>query len=135
MIKLVLDTDVIYCSVFSKGASSIIFNDIANGKYTLLYSNTLITEYESVLLRNCKNNREIKDVNNILRFIAKYGEKVQIYYLYRLLSKNVKDAMVVEVAMNGNADYLLTFNKRHYYPMKNIKILKPAEFLKEVRKK
>lgn len=51
-----------------------------------------------------------------------------------MLAKNAKDAMVVDAVINGSADYLLTFNKRHYYPIKYTKILKPAEFLKEVIK-
>lgn len=134
MLRLVLDTDVVYCSVFSNGASSIIFDDIVNGNYKILYSNTLLTEYESVLLRNCKNKQEMKDVDNILKFIIKYGEKVLIYYFFRMLAKNIKDAMVVDTVINGSADYLITFNKRHYHPIKNTKILKPAEFLKEVTK-
>jgi len=132
MLRLVLDTDVLYCAAFSNGASSIIFDDIVDGKYIMLYSNTLLTEYESVLLRNCKNKQDMKDVDNILKFILHYGEKVLIFYIYRMLAKNAKDAMIVDAVINGSADYLITFNKRHYYPIKYTKILKPAEFLKEV---
>lgn len=134
MLKLVLDTDVVYCAAFSNGASSIIFDDIVNGKYKILYSNAMLTEYESVLLRNCKDEQEKKDIDNILNFIIKYGEKVLIYYFFRMLAKNAKDAMIVDTVINGSADCLITFNKRHYYPIKNIRILKPAEFLKEVSK-
>lgn len=134
MLRLVLDTDVVYCAAFSNGASSIIFNDIVNGKYKMLYSNTLLTEYESVLLRNCKSKQDEKDVDNILKFVLNYGEKVLIFYIYRMLAKNAKDAMIVDAVINGGANYLITFNKRHYHPIKYTKILKPAEFLKEMIK-
>ncbi len=132
MTRLVLDTDVMFCSAFSNGASSLIFDEIVNGKYEILYSNALLFEYESVLSRNCKNDQDINDVADILRFIVEFGEKVHIYYFYRTLSKNQKDSMIVDTVINGFADYLVTFNKKHFYPFENVTIYKPCDFLNEV---
>jgi predicted nucleic acid-binding protein len=76
----------------------------------------LILEYEAVLTRP----EQLKafgvtagEVNSILDAIVSVGEPVTFRFLWRPQLKDPSDEMVLETAVNGDADYLATFNLRH----------------------
>lgn len=61
---------------------------------------------------------------------------VKTYYLWRPLLRDPNDEMVLEVAVNGDADAIVTFNFRDYgnIPSKfGIELLKPGQALRSLR--
>ena len=54
-----------------------------------------------------------EDVNAILDALAAVMERVTLRFLWRPQLRDPADEMVLETAVNGNADYLATFNIRH----------------------
>ena len=79
----------------------------------MLLSVPLVIEYEAVLNRPqhlIRARASPQDVGLLLDAVVRQGELVAIYYLWRPQLRDPGDEMVLETAVNGGADYILTFN-------------------------
>ena len=66
------------------------------------------------------------------------AEPVFVAFQYRPLSPDANDDMVLDVAINGNADAIVTNNTKHFRQAVerfHLEVLTPAELLSEFRKK
>jgi predicted nucleic acid-binding protein len=75
-----------------------------------------MVEYEAVLTRSehlKASGLAADEVNAILDAIARIAIPVDLRFLWRPLLKDPGDEMVLETAVNGAADRLVTFNERH----------------------
>ena len=99
----------------------------------------LFIEYEAVLLRPAHLKAagvSAKAVNNLLDVLAGVAIPVEVFYLWRPQLKDADDEMVLEAAVNGQANVIVTFNVSDFLPAAKkfaIRVLTPAEFLKELR--
>ncbi len=99
------------------GASRRWLRAVLAGEATLLLSVPLVVEYEAVLTRPghlAQVRATEADVGRLLDALCRVGREVQISYLWRPVLRDPDDEMVLEVAMNGHAHRLLTFNERDY---------------------
>jgi predicted nucleic acid-binding protein len=74
-------------------------------------------EYEAVLLRpvHLKAARvSAADVNNLLDVLASVIVPVEVFYLWRPQLKDANDEMVLEAAVSGQTDAIVTFNARDF---------------------
>ena len=140
--KIVLDTNVLFQAIHSeKGASHKILPLIRSGELTLLISTAVITEYEEVLKRNSRElNLTKKNVDDLLVYFAYIGKRIIPHYLWRPNLQDEDDNIFVELALNGNADWLITQNIsdfRNNAELKSydLKIDTPSNFMKYWRKK
>jgi len=62
---------------------------------------------------------------------------VQVYFLWRPFLKDAKDDMVLELAIESNSDYIITFNKNDFVGSEKFgkEILTPSEFLTKLKEK
>jgi putative PIN family toxin of toxin-antitoxin system len=139
-VRLVLDTDVLVAALRSdKGASRQLIIPALDGKVELLVSVPLMVEYESVLTRAehlRASGLTIEDVNEILDALARVLTPVRLRFLWRPRLKDPADEMVLETAVNGGADRLVTFNVRHLAGAAGefgIRVMRPPDALKEYR--
>lgn len=141
---IVLDTNVLYQALRSnKGASHYILQLIREQKVTLVLSMQVFNEYEDVLKRPDKLKDlglSTLDIEKVLRFISYIAEPVTTYFLFRPNLQDEKDNIFVELAVAGNAEYLITSNTRDFILNKelkfdNINIVTPSEFVSIWRKK
>ena len=68
--------------------------------------------------------------------VATLIEPIKTYYLWRPTLRDPNDEMVLETAVNGRANAIVTFNLRDYgaVPGKfNIEVLTPAIAIRRVR--
>lgn len=83
----------------------------------LLVSVPLLIEYESVLTRP-EHLRAARlspsDVATLLDAVAAVSEPVRLAYLWRPTLPDADDDMVLETAVNGRADMIVTFNLRDF---------------------
>ena len=116
--RLVLNTDVLVAALRSdRGASRQLLLAALELRVVTLISVPLILEYEAVLTRpeQLKGfGLTIGEVNSILDALVAVAEPVTFRFLWRPQLKDPSDEMVLETAVNGNADYLATFNLRHF---------------------
>ncbi len=138
--RFVLDTNVLVAGLRSpRGASAALLRLVLLGKIKPLVSVPLFLEYESVLLRPkhlLASQLTDTDVINFLNVFAGFITPTEIFYLWRPQLKDVNDDMVLETAVNGMADILVTFNTADFLPAVNqfnIKLMLPNHFLQELK--
>ena len=114
MLRLVLDTDVVFAAFHSPaGASRRLLLEILDGKALLLLSATLMVEYEAVLTRpgNLKKfGIGVADVLSVLDEIAGLCVPVAFDYRWRPGAADPDDDLVLETAINGTANAIASFN-------------------------
>jgi putative PIN family toxin of toxin-antitoxin system len=116
-LRLVFDADVMVAALRSNsGASRQLLIAALDRRIELLVSVPLMIEYEAVLTRpehlRASGITEV-DVVEILEALATVLTPVPLRFLWRPKLKDPADEMVLETAVNGRADRLVTFNVRH----------------------
>ena len=136
----IIDTDVLVAAVRSpSGAAAEIMRRILKGEILTSASVPLFIEYEAVLLRSVHlKAAEVlpADVSNFLDVLAGVVVPVEVFYLWRPQLNDANDEMVLEAAVNGQADVIVTFNTKDFLPSANkfhFRVMKPSDFLKELR--
>jgi putative PIN family toxin of toxin-antitoxin system len=116
--RIVLDTNIVVAALRSDaGASRQLLERALDQRFVLLLSVPLMIEYEDVLVRPEHlevANLSAREVGIILDALARVGEAVRLSFLWRPMLKDPADEMVLETAVNGRADLLVTFNHRHF---------------------
>lgn len=90
-------------------------------------------EYQAVLTRPAHLEAaglSASDVDVLLDAIAAVAEPVRLAFLWRPAARDPDDDMVLEAAVNGRADAIVTFNQRDLAEAAarfNIDVLSPAK--------
>jgi putative PIN family toxin of toxin-antitoxin system len=136
----VIDTCVIAAALRSRlGASNALLRLAQYRRYRLLASPPLFLEYEAVLLRPEQRlaHRLIPtEVEEFLKSLAALVEPVDIHFKWRPQLADAGDEMVLEAAINGRADALVTHNVRDFSSAAarfQLKVLTPQQALFEVQ--
>ena len=140
-LRLVLDTDVVVAALRSdRGASRQLLLSALDTDVELLLSVPLMVEYGAVLSRSehlAVIGLTSGQVGEILDALAVVAIPVRLSFLWRPRLKDPADEMVLETAVNGAADWLVTFNTRHLAEAAldfGIRVLRPQEAWKEVQR-
>lgn len=99
------------------GASAEIIRKARRGKIALLLSVPLAMECEAVCLRpehQLAAGLSEQEVHVFVDAVIAIAEPVKIHYLWRPQLRDPSDEMVLETAVNGQANLLITFNVRDY---------------------
>lgn len=138
--RLVLDTSVIVKAIRNfGGASAALIDEALAGRVTLLASTALRLEYESVVKRPehwVWPGFGGADAEQFLDVLAAVCVPIDISFRWRGILPDPNDEMVLEVAMNGRADALATFNDRDFAPAAaqlGLVIRRPDAILAELR--
>jgi putative PIN family toxin of toxin-antitoxin system len=116
--RVVIDTCVIVAGLRGqRGASRLWIEKALRREITTLISVPLMLQYEEVLLRPeimklCGVDED--EVIDLVDAFCLIGEAVDLTYVWRPLLRDPGDEMVLETAMLGQADTLLTFNVRDF---------------------
>lgn len=139
--KCVLDTDVIVAGLRSTtGASRQLLWLLAAQQLVVVASVATMLEYESVLKRpeNLRAaNLTSGEIDNFLDSLAGMIVPVTSYFLWRPVLRDPADEHILETAVNGQADVLVTFNIRHFRVAATrfgVEVLRPGELLQRIRK-
>ena len=139
--RIVLDTDAIVVAVRSPtGASAAIIRKARRGKIALLLSVPLAMEYEAVCVRpehQLAAGLSEQEVRIFVDAVIAIAEPVKIHYLWRPQLRDPSDEMVLETAVNGRANLLITFNVRDYgtAPARfGIEVMTPREAVERISK-
>jgi putative PIN family toxin of toxin-antitoxin system len=133
MVRLVLDTNVLVAARRSRmGASNALLRALDERRFDMLASVPLFLEYEAVLCRAehlLAGHLTVPEVMGFLDNLAGLIEPVRLHTLWRPQLGDVADEMVLETAINGRADGIVTFNTRHFEPAVRfgIAVIRPDE--------
>ena len=140
MLRLVLDTDVIVAALRSpKGASAALIGAALDRKIIMLANVPLFFEYEAKCtspIHWTAAGLVLEQAHIFVDALAVLIEPVKTHYLWRPALRDPNDEMVLEAAVNGRADFIVTFNLRDYgdVPGKfGIEVLTPATAIRRVK--
>jgi len=130
--RVVIDTNVLISAIFWAGKPKKILNKSRKGDITFLTSEILLKELTDVLTaKNKPFHLTEREVNFIIKHIKKIAEIVTTKSKVSIC-RDGADNRVLECAIYGNADYIVTGDK-HLLDIKEIRaveIISTAEFLK-----
>jgi putative PIN family toxin of toxin-antitoxin system len=138
--RVILDTGVLVAALRSAtGASRALLIAAMDGVVEMVITAPLLLEYEAVLKRPQHleaAGASIDDVDVILDQIAARARCVKVHYLWRPYLPDAGDDLVLEAAVNGEADVVATFNLKDFRPVFDrfaVRFLQPADLWKMVR--
>lgn len=140
--RIVLDTNVMVAALRSgSGASRRLLLAALDSRIELLVSVPSMVEYEAVLTRPEQvqaSGITASEIAEVLDALATVCTPVRLRFLWRPKLKDPADEMVLETAVNGTADRLVTFNVRHLAaPAREfgIRAVLPSDVWEEVRQR
>lgn len=137
--RVVIDTNVFVGACLGTGAAQHVIAACLKGRCLPLMGTALFAEYEDVLARGklfegCKLN--VKERNELFDVFLSFCEWTRIYYSWRPNLPDEADNHLVELAVAGGADFIVTRNLRHFRRMElrfpQLHVASPAAFLKEI---
>lgn len=136
-LNLVLDTNVLVTALCNRdGASHLLIRWALTDRIILLASPALWLEYESVIKRpqiRLRHGISLENLEIVLDTLAAHVFPVNLNYLWRPQLRDQNDEMVLETALNGSADALVTFNTKDFADAAgrfNLKLVTPSECIK-----
>jgi len=141
MRRVVVDTSVVVAALRTrKGAGNAVLRLVAERRLQLLPTPPLFLEYEDVLKRaeqRLVHGLSLEQVDEFLAELAAHVEPVELHFMWRPQVRDPGDEMVLEAAINGDADALITYNVSDFAVAAErfgVKVLRPAEVLKMVKR-
>jgi putative PIN family toxin of toxin-antitoxin system len=138
--RVVLDTSVVVAALRTRhGAANRVLRLVAGERLVLLATPPLFLEYEEVLGRpeqRLIHGLSPEGVEEFLAELAAVVEPVDVHFQWRPQVRDPSDEMVLEAAINGRADALVTYNIKHFAAPGDrfgIPILRPVDVLRKVR--
>lgn len=128
-----LDTNVLVSALRSRrGASYRLLPLVGQGLFDIVLSVPLIVDYESATKRQSRQLGLIyQDIDDVLDYLCSVGLHRQIYFLWRPYLRDPKDDLVLEVAVESESDYVITYNRRDFVGLERfgLQTLEPGRFL------
>ncbi|MBI4840135.1 MAG: putative toxin-antitoxin system toxin component, PIN family [candidate division NC10 bacterium] len=134
--QIVIDTNVLVAALRSRRGASFRVLSLVGGKdFGINISVPLVLEYEDAAKRIA---REIGlshgDIDDILDYICRVAHHCQIYFLWRPFLKDPRDDLVLDVAVEGGCDFIVTYNVRDFEGADRfgVRVVTPGEFLRAI---
>jgi len=72
-----------------------------------------------------------QEIDDVLDFLCQNANLCEIFYLWRPTLRDPKDDFLLELAVESNSDYIVTFNTKDFAESDKfgIKAIKPSDFL------
>jgi putative PIN family toxin of toxin-antitoxin system len=135
MYSVVLDTNVIVAALRSRrGASFAVLHRLGKG-WVPLISVPLILEYEAVGKREAQRLKiPGSTVEAIIRAFCFVGRETDIHFQLRPFLPDPGDEFILELAVAGRADAIVTHNVKHFTNVERfgIQVLTPGDFLRTI---
>jgi predicted nucleic acid-binding protein len=132
--RVILDTNVILAAMRSQtGASHRLLLTIGHPRWQSVVTVALMCEYEDVARRPGNvPGLSPQDITNILNLIYQQSHRQLVWFSWRPLSPDPGDDAILEAAIAGGCDFVVSFNERHLRVAQQfgVEVLKPADLLK-----
>ncbi|MCC6538747.1 MAG: putative toxin-antitoxin system toxin component, PIN family [Bryobacterales bacterium] len=139
MVRVVIDTNVVTEAMLTSGVNRSVLRLCLMGKVRPLIGTALFLEYEDLIRRPglfARSRMSARGRLELLAALASVSEWVEIYYTWRPNLRDEGDNHLVELAVAGSAEMIVTHNVKDlrsgelHFP--SIRILTPADLLKEL---
>lgn len=134
--QIVIDTNVLVAALMSQyGASYKLLTLLGGNAFEVHLSVPLVLEYEDVVKRlQGKTALTAGEIDDVINYICSVARRRKVHYLWRPFLNDPKDEMVLELAVAGSCDTIVTYNKRDFRGVERfgIRLLTSQEFLQEI---
>jgi putative PIN family toxin of toxin-antitoxin system len=138
--RIVLDTSVVVAGLRTRlGAGNAVLREVAQQRLVPLASPPLFLEYEDVLKHpehRLVHGLSLEAIDEFLAEFAALIEPVEVHFQWRPQTPDPNDEMVLETAINGRADAVVTYNIADFAAAAKrfkISVLRPGDLLKKVK--
>ena len=128
--RIVLDSNILLVAIGKRSRYKSIWTAFTGGKYNLIVSDEIISEYEEIL-----QQRASAGAAEIVMDIFIESSKViyqQIYYSWNAIKPDPDDNKFFDCAVAANADYIVSedkhFNILKHIPFPSVIAIKTLEF-------
>ena len=136
-----IDTDVVVAAMRSpRGASAELLRRIDGGKAVMLLTVALALEDEAICTlaeHRLASGLSASDAALYVDGLIALAEPVRAFFRWRPQLRDPGDELVLEAAVNGQADAIVTFNESHLREARKsfgIEVIRPAEALRRIKK-
>ncbi len=130
--RIVIDTNVLVSALRSRlGASFVLLSRLELGQFQPVVTVPLLMEYADVLHRPGLVPIATDAIDAVLDRVCAVSVRQPIYFLWRPRLRDPKDDMVLEAAVNGQAEFIVTHNGADFIDAPNfsIAVVTPAQLL------
>ncbi len=133
MIKIVVDTNIIFSGIFFQGVPGRILEDILNGVYQIVLSEAIVSEYREVIIRYAKKKKvlDFKAPLEIIDLLISEAFFVDADGIITPACADPDDIKFLQVAMASKSKYLISGDKHLLDVGKYIggRVIKAQDFL------
>jgi putative PIN family toxin of toxin-antitoxin system len=137
--RVVIDTNVFVGACIGVGTSSAVIRACLQHRAVPLMGEALLAEFEAVLGREAlfaKSRLNVTERSYLLDTFLALCEWTRIYFLWRPNLRDESDNHLIELAVAGDADAIVTRNLRDLrgaeLRFSSLRVLSPEQFLKEL---
>ena len=138
--RVVLDTSIVVAALRSRrGASNAVMRLVARRRVVAVATPPLFLEYEAVLRRAEQRLSHGLSSELLDEFLAEFAailEPVEVHFQWRPQLRDPADEMVLEAAINGRADAVITHNATDFAEAGKrfgILVIGPADLLRRMK--
>lgn len=134
MLRVTADTNVYVSALHFGGKPERLLRLAEAGEIQLVVSDHILREVEKTL-RGDKFAWPEPRIEKALRQLSRIAEHVQPTQTLDIIKAKPSDNRILECAQAGNADYIVTGDKRHILPLRSFQgtpILTVADFLRQL---
>jgi predicted nucleic acid-binding protein len=132
--RVILDTNVILAALRSQaGASYRLLMTVGHPQWQSVVTPALMYQYEDVARRPGNvPGLSAQDITNILDLIYRESHRQVIWFSWRPASPDPGDDLVLDAAIAGGCDFVVSFNERHLRAARDfgMEVLTPTALLK-----
>ncbi len=130
-LKVVINTNVFISGLNFAGKPSEVLELFIKEEIEVYISPFILRELERILREKFEWDEE--RITRVLSYIKEKAIEVQPKFKLSVIKKKGEDNRILECALEGRVQYIISGDKRHILPLKEyegIKILSPTEFLR-----
>jgi uncharacterized protein len=106
--RIVVDTNVLLTSISRKSYTRWLFDLILNQGITMLITNEILTEYQEIIAQRASSIV----ADNVTEALVNLSsvEKIEVFFVWRLITIDPDDNKFIDCALSGSADYIVTYD-------------------------
>jgi predicted nucleic acid-binding protein len=134
--RVIFDTNVLVAALRSRrGASFELVSRIGGRGFEIAVSVPLVLEYEATLLQHVEASPlDEDDVRTFIDYICNVALHQEVFFLWRPFLRDVKDDLVLELAVAAGCEAIVTYNVRDFHGAETfgVRVVTPRQFLQDL---